>query len=125
MSAAEGLTANGNGFAETHYYVHHPLPSFFPVICSDARSEAPNDCIEMEYRETEHGFFLELVRLVVSLSAVGIGFELHKTGVAKPYGLGQPLLLEGKHGVSELEIHFFPAPFTSVFSVRLGVSLGL
>lgn len=64
----------------------------------------------MEYRETEHGFFLELVRLVVSLSAVGIGFELHKTGVAKPYGLGQPLLLEGKHGVSELEIHFFPAP---------------
>lgn len=69
---------------------------------------APNSCIETEYRQAEHGFFPELVRLAISLSAVGIAFELHKTGTAKPYGSGQPMVLEGKSGVSGLEIHFYP-----------------
>lgn len=69
---------------------------------------ATNSCIETEYQEDEHGFFPELVRLAISLSAVGIAFELHKTGTSKPYGPHQPMVLEGKLGVSGLEIHFYP-----------------
>ncbi len=78
------------------------------MICSGTKSVAPNGGIEMEYRLSEHGFFPELVRLVISLSAVGIGFELHKTGAAKPYRPGEPMVLEGKRRVSGLEIHFYP-----------------
>lgn len=69
----------------------------------------PKDCVEIEYSEADNGFFPELVRLVIALSAVGIGFELHETGTAKPYGDRQPMVLEGKQEVSGLEIHFFPA----------------
>lgn len=78
------------------------------MIFSGTKSVPAIGCIEVEYRESEHGFFPELVRLVVSLSAVGIGFELHKTGAAKPYAPGQPMVLEGKRSVSGLEIHFYP-----------------
>lgn len=70
---------------------------------------ATNDCIEIEYSESDNGFFPELVRLVIALSAVGIGFELHESGTVKPYGDRQPMVLEGKQEVSGLEIHFFPA----------------
>jgi len=70
------------------------LLSFDPVICSGTKSVAAIGCIEVEYRESVHGFFPELVRLVVSLSAIGIGFELHKTGTAKPYTPGQPMVLK-------------------------------
>lgn len=81
----------------------------------------PNRFIEIEYRESDHGFFPELVRLVVSLSAVGIGLELHKTGTAKPYGPSQPMVLEGKSGASDLEIHFFPFPlYNSLLSPMVG-----
>ena len=69
---------------------------------------APNCCTELEYRESEHGFFPELVRLVISLSAIGIGFELHRTGATKPYRPGQSMVLEGKQNMSGLEIHFYP-----------------
>lgn len=62
----------------------------------------------MEYRASEHGFFPELVRLVVSLSAIGVGFELHKTGAVKPYRAVQPMVVEGKRSVSGMEIHFYP-----------------
>jgi len=79
-----------------------------PIIYSGAKLVPPNSCIETEYLEAEHGFFPELVRLAISLSAVGIAFELHKTGTAKPYGPGQTMVLEGKRGVSGLEIHFCP-----------------
>jgi hypothetical protein len=69
----------------------------------------PTDsCIETEYREADHVFFSEFVRLAISLSAVGIAFELHKTGTAKPYGPHQAMVLEGKPEVSGLEIHFYP-----------------
>jgi hypothetical protein len=64
----------------------------------------------VEYRHSEHGFFPELVRLVICLSAVGIAFELHKAGTVKPYGPSQPMVLEGKQSVSGLEVHFFPRP---------------
>jgi hypothetical protein len=77
---------------------------------SEGSSVTPNGCIEIEYSEADNGFFPELVRLVISMSAIGIGFELHKTGIVKPSGPGQPMVLEGKQGVSGLEIHFFPAP---------------
>lgn len=66
--------------------------------------------LEVEYRPADHGFFPEFVRLAICLSAVGIAFELHKTGTAKPYGPNQPMVLEGKHSVSGLEVHFFPRP---------------
>lgn len=81
--------------------------SLGPVIFFDSKSMAIKKCIEMEYRESEHGFFPELVRLVISLSAVGIAFELHKTTAAEPYGPGQPMVIEGKPSVSGLEIHFY------------------
>lgn len=71
---------------------------------------APLSSVQAEYREGEHGFFPELVRLVVALSAVGIAFELHKTGTVKPYGTSQPMVLTGKQDISGLELHFFPAP---------------
>ena len=63
---------------------------------------------EVEYRQADQGFFPELVRLAISLSAIGIAFELHKTGTARPYGPHQPMVIEGKYEVSGLEIHFFP-----------------
>lgn len=66
--------------------------------------------VEVEYRQSEHGFFPEFVRLAICLSAVGIAFELHKNGSVRPYGPSQPMVLEGKHAVSGLEIHFFPRP---------------
>jgi len=69
----------------------------------------PLASVQAEYREGEHGFFPELVRLVVALSAVGIAFELHKTGTVKPYGTCQPMVLTGKQDISGLELHFFPA----------------
>jgi hypothetical protein len=66
--------------------------------------------VEVEFRQADHGFFPEFVRLAVCLSAIGIAFELHKAGTLKPYGPSQPMVLEGKHYVSGLEIHFFPRP---------------
>lgn len=66
--------------------------------------------LEVEYRQADHGFFPEFVRLAICLSAVGIAFELHKAGTVQPYGPNQPMVLEGKHAVSGLEIHFFPRP---------------
>jgi hypothetical protein len=66
--------------------------------------------VEVEYRQADHGFFPEFVRLAVCLSAVGIAFELHKAGTVQPYGTDQPMVLEGKQAVSGLEVHFFPRP---------------
>lgn len=62
----------------------------------------------VEYTPLDHGFYEELVRLIISLSAVGIAFELHAKGAANPYRLIQPMVLEGKPEISSLEIHFFP-----------------
>lgn len=65
---------------------------------------------EVEYRQSDHGFFPEFVRLAICLSAFGIAFELHKTGTVQPYAASQPMVLEGKHDVGGLEILFFPRP---------------
>lgn len=65
---------------------------------------------EVEYSQADHGFFPEFVRLAVCLSAVGIAFELHKARTVQPYGVHQPMVLEGKQAVSGLEVHFFPRP---------------
>lgn len=65
---------------------------------------------EVEYRQSDHSFFPEFVRLAICLSAVGIAFELHKTRTVQPYAARQPMVLEGKHDVSGLEIHCFPRP---------------
>lgn len=70
----------------------------------------PQSYIDVEYRAADHGFFPELVRLAICLSAVGIAFELHKTGSVKPYVTSLPMVLEGEREVSGLEIHFFPRP---------------
>jgi len=67
-----------------------------------------NDYFEVEYRESEHGFFPELIRLIISLSSVGIGFELHNSGTVNPYARNQPMVIEGKQSISGLEIHCFP-----------------
>lgn len=64
--------------------------------------------LELEYREGEHGFFPELVRLVIALSGIGLAFELHNSGARAPYRSDQSLVLEGKPHLSGIEIHFFP-----------------
>lgn len=64
----------------------------------------------IEYTPDRHGFYEELVRLVITLSAIGIAFELHASGAANSYGINDPLVLEGKPELSSLEIHFFPRP---------------
>lgn len=64
----------------------------------------------VEYIPQKHGFYGELERLVISLSAVGIAFELHAKGIANPYGINQPMVLEGKPEISSLEIQVFPRP---------------
>jgi hypothetical protein len=56
---------------------------------------ATDSFIETKYGEADHGFFFEFVRLMISLSAVGIAFELHKKGAAKTYRPSQPMVLEG------------------------------
>lgn len=80
--------------------------------------------VEVEYREAEHGFFLEFVRLAICLSAVGIAFELHKAGTVQPYGTHQPMVLEGKQAVSGLEVHFFPDPCMTSCSAQQDDSHG-
>jgi hypothetical protein len=47
------------------------------------------------YNLEEHGFYEELVRLVITLSAVGIAFELHDASKVVPYTPDQPMVLEG------------------------------
>ena len=63
-----------------------------------------------EYRAKDHGFFEELVRLVVCIGSVGSGFELHKNGTARPFGQMDTIALVGKPDVSGLEIHVLPRP---------------
>jgi hypothetical protein len=75
------------------------------------------------YTPQEHGFFEELVRLVVAYSAVGISFELHASGRVLPYAAGQPMVLEGKPTISGLEIHFFPRQLYSALLNPAGGTL--
>lgn len=64
---------------------------------------------KINYNPIDHGFFHELVRLVVCLSTAGLAFDLHKNGHVTPYGAKQPLVVEGKPDISGLELHFFPS----------------
>lgn len=70
-----------------------------------------NESLKMlDYSSAEHGFFPELVRLVICLSAVGIGFELQKTGVVRAYDSRTVMTLQGNPRVSGIEIRFLPSP---------------
>lgn len=80
------------------------------MLENQSRPLASGDAIEVEYRAADHGFFPELVRLTITLSALGIGFDLHGSGMVRPYAPGQVMVLVGKRDISGLEIHFFPAP---------------
>lgn len=71
-------------------------------------SELTGSEIYFDYTELSHGFFPELVRLVICLSSVGIGFELQKSGVVRPYDSMTVMTLQGKQTVSGIEIRFFP-----------------
>lgn len=70
---------------------------------------APLDLI-VEYSAGEHRFFDELVRFVICYASVGQSFELHKSGIAKPFNVGEVIVIEGKRGLSNLELHFYPRP---------------
>lgn len=67
-----------------------------------------NESTLVNYTPQKHGFYGELERLVISLSAVGIAFELHAKGAVNPYAINQPMVLEGKPEISSLEIQVFP-----------------
>lgn len=71
---------------------------------------SPNEPIEVHYLETKHGYFQELVRLMVALSSIGLSFEIHKGRSVTPYGSDRYLTLAGKDDVSGIEISFFVAP---------------
>lgn len=65
----------------------------------------------VEYTVAEHGFYEELVRLVICLGSVGKAIELHAIGTAKKFKTAETIVIEGKQNVSGLEVHFFPRPF--------------
>jgi len=65
----------------------------------------------VEYTPLDHGFYEELVRLVICLGSVGKAIELHATGVAKKFKTSEAFAIQGKEGVSGLEVHVFPRPF--------------
>lgn len=64
----------------------------------------------VHYLETKHGYFPELVRLLVALSSIGLSLEIHKGHLAPPYGSNDYLTLTGKDSISRLEISFFVGP---------------
>ena len=68
----------------------------------------PNDPIELQYLETEHGYLPELVRLVVALSSIGLSLEIHGGHSVAPYGSGDHLTLTGKDNVSTRPILQLP-----------------
>lgn len=65
----------------------------------------------VEYTADEHGFYEELVRLVICLGSVSKAIELHAIGTAKKFKTADTIVIEGKQNVSGLELHFFPRPF--------------
>ena len=67
--------------------------------------------IIVEYTPQEHGFYEELVRLVICLGSVGKAIELHAVGAAKKFKTADTFAIQGKSEVSGLEIHVFPRPF--------------
>lgn len=67
--------------------------------------------ITVEYTPQDHGFYEELVRLVICLSSVGKAIELHSTGAAKKFKTSDIFAIQGKPEVSGLEFHVFPRPF--------------
>jgi hypothetical protein len=77
----------------------------------------------IEYNPQEHGFYEELLRLVITLSAVGIAFQLHDSSKVMPYAADQPMVLEGKATISGLEIHFFPCQIYTALLKPMGKTL--
>jgi hypothetical protein len=69
----------------------------------------------VQYSSTDHRFFDELVRLIICFASVGQSFELHKAGEVKPFNPNETIVIEGKQGISGLEIHFFPRPLFDKF----------
>lgn len=67
--------------------------------------------VTVEYTPQEHGFYEELVRLVICLGSVGKAIELHAMGTARKFKTAETLAIQGKKSVSGLEVHFFPRPF--------------
>lgn len=70
----------------------------------------PHRPTEVHYLETKHGYFPELVRLLVALSSIGLSLEIHKGHLAPPYGPTDCLTMAGKNNVSGIEISFFVGP---------------
>ena len=65
---------------------------------------------ECNYNPADHGFFHELVRLVICLSGVGVAFDLQNNRFVAPFDSESSLVLEGKPDISGLEFHFLPGP---------------
>lgn len=70
-----------------------------------------SDSTIVEYTPQHHGFYEELVRLVICLGSVGKAIELHAIGAVRKYKTADTIVIEGKQHVSGLEVHFFPRPF--------------
>jgi hypothetical protein len=63
---------------------------------------------ELEYRLGEHGFFPELVRMVTTISGVALAVEAFSAGVARPHRTPDFVVLEGRAGLSDVEMQLRP-----------------
>lgn len=66
--------------------------------------------VDVHYLEATHGYFPELVRILVTLSSIGLSLEVHQWRTVKPYGSSDYLTLAGKGHVSGIEISFVVGP---------------
>ena len=71
--------------------------------------------VSIEYSRETHGFFPELVRLVLALCGTQMGFSAHQHGSVRGYTLNELLTIEGIPHVSGMEMGFFPAPLFQAF----------
>lgn len=80
----------------------------------------PSASTTVEYSPEKHGFYDELVRLVICLGSVGKAIELHATDTAKKFKTAETFAIQGKDDVSGLEVHFFPRSFYDRLLSRTG-----
>ena len=73
---------------------------------ADSKQDSGDLAAEELYREADHGFFPELVRIVISLSALGNALHASRHGSAKPFESQQVMVIEGKPDAGAIEIHF-------------------
>ena len=81
------------------------------IVLQKFRNMKTQVATSVEYKPQEHGFYEELVRLVICLGSVGKAIELHATGSAQKFKTADTIVIQGKGNQSGIEVHFFPRTF--------------